>query len=175
MPPLQAPCQKGYPRGTCPGWQPHVTAPFLSCDQLHYATPEALGTPCPASLNPIAQSLVGKVRQAGSKRVDEKHPHLSSLYLPSLVCLKFFPNHSAVRGMLYLSADEVKDRSHIPEMQKLQCSSACGGKTKDGVLMVETHTLQTAFPYSVSQNSGLALLSPSLLSTLLLVSLRWSE
>lgn len=106
--------------------------------------------PCPAPLNPTAQSLVGKVKQTGSKGADEKHPHLSFLYLPSLVWLKFFPNHSAVRSMLYLSADEVKDRSHIPEMQKPQCSSACGGETKDGVLMVETHMLQTAFPFSVS-------------------------
>lgn len=53
--------------------------------------------------------------------------------------------------MTYLSADEVKDGSHIPEMQKPCCSSsALGAKMKDGVLMVETHTLQTAFPYSAT-------------------------
>lgn len=86
----------------------------------------------PALLNPTSQCVVGKVKQTGSKRADEKHPHLSFLYLLPLVCLKFSPNHSAVRGMLYLSADKVKDRSHIPEMQKLQCSSACGGKQKMG-------------------------------------------
>jgi len=75
---------------------------------------------------------LGQVKQAGSKRAGEKHSHLSFLYLPSLVWPEFFPNHSAVRGMLYLSAEKVKDRSHIPEMQKLQWSSACGGEKKDG-------------------------------------------
>lgn len=45
-------------------------------------------------------------------------------------------------------------------MQKPRCSSsALGAKTKDGVLMVETHTLRTALPYSATQNTGLELIS----------------
>lgn len=148
VPPLQASCQKGYPKGPFLGGS-LMSQPVCSPVTSSLCHREALGTPYPAPLNPTAQSLVRKVKQAGSKRADEKPPYPSFLYPPSLVWLKFFPNHSAARGMLYLSADEVKDRSRIPEMQKLQCSSACGGKTKDGVLMVETHMLQTAFSYSV--------------------------
>lgn len=67
VPPLQTLCQ-GYPKCQFPEWQPHIRAPLLSCDQLHYATPDAPGTPWAVTLNPTAQSLGGKVEQDGSEK-----------------------------------------------------------------------------------------------------------
>lgn len=136
------------PLSSVPGGVPQKFLPWVaaSChilyEQFCCSITEAMGAP-------VSPRSWRQSQESGSKRVDGKHPHPSFLYLTSLVWLKFFLIHSAVRGTLYLSTDEVKDRSHIPETQKLRCRSpALGAKTKDGVVVVETHTLQTAFSYS---------------------------
>lgn len=134
-PPSSVP--EGVPKSSFTGRQPHVTASmssFVAASQRH-----GVLLPSPRTCR--------QSQESGSKRVDGKHPHTSFLYLTSLVWLKFFLIHSAVRGTLYLSTDEVKDRSHIPEMQKLQCrSSALGVKTKDwGVDGGDPHTTDSIF------------------------------
>lgn len=47
---------EGVPKCQLPEWQPRVPAPLLSCAQLHYATPEAPGTPGLLLLTPCPKA-----------------------------------------------------------------------------------------------------------------------